>query len=166
MEKIFHEVSQTLSALENSFSRIDLLGINKIPFEGSWTAGQLIQHMILANGGMIDVINGPVTETNRPADLKVGQIKEIFLNFEVKFSSPEFIDPPEKEYDKMQQLDELKRIKAGLCKSIETLDLTRTCSSFELPGMGSLTRLEALYFVTYHSQRHTKQLDNIYDKLG
>lgn len=165
MEKIFHEIDQTLSSLEDLFAKIDTVDVNKVPFEGSWTAGQLVQHLILANGGFAEVINGSVIETNRPADLKVAQIKEIFLNFDTKFDSPEFIYPQEKDYDKIQQLDELRRIQTDLGKAINTLDLTKTCNSFELPGMGYLTRLEGLYFVTYHTQRHTKQLAHIYSKL-
>jgi len=158
-------MSQSLLALENLLSKIDPTDINKIPFEGSWTAGELVQHLILSNGGFVEVVNGSATETSRPADMKISQIRNIFLNFDVKFNSPEFICPEKKNYDKTQQIDALRRIQAELGKAIETLDLTKTCNSFELPGMGYLTRLEAMYFVLYHTQRHTNQLNNIYSSL-
>ncbi|QPH39531.1 DinB family protein [Pedobacter endophyticus] len=165
MEKINREMGQSLLALENLLTKVDPTDINKIPFEGSWTAGELVQHLILSNGGFVEVVNGSATETSRPADMKISEIRDIFLNFGVKFDSPEFICPEKKDYDKLLQLNELRRIRAELGKAIQTLDLTKTCNSFELPGMGYLTRMEAMYFVLYHTQRHTRQLENIYSNL-
>jgi hypothetical protein len=46
-----------------------------------------------------------------------------------------------------------------------SLDLTPTVLAFELPVIGSLTRLEAIRFVTYHTQRHNHQLKNIRQQL-
>jgi len=165
MEKVRREADETLSALEQVFTGFDAPLINRVPFEGSWTAGQLAEHLLMANGGFLQVINGPVTETDKPADLMVGQIKTDFLNFNVKFESPKEIRPEEKVYDKSLQLERLRQIRKGISDSIAGLDLTKTCTSFELPVYGYLTRLEAVYFVIYHTQRHLHQLKNIYNKL-
>lgn len=165
MEKIIKEANETLSALENTLSKFDKAQINTAPFKGSWTAGQLAEHMILANSGFLQVINGPVTETDKPADLMVKRIREDFLNFNVKFNSPEEIYPEDKAYNQYALLESLKEIRDGISTSITGLDLTKTCSSFELPGYGFLTRLEAIYFVIYHTQRHVHQLKNIYSEL-
>ncbi|ARS39012.1 hypothetical protein CA265_04700 [Sphingobacteriaceae bacterium GW460-11-11-14-LB5] len=165
MEKIIKEANETLSALENTLSKFDTAQINVVPFEGSWTAGQLAEHMILSNSGFLEVINGPVTETDKPADLMVAQIRNDFLNFNVKFNSPEEIYPEDKTYHQYALLESLKQIRDGISTAIAGLDLTKTCSAFELPGYGFLTRLEAVYFVIYHTQRHVHQLKNIYNEL-
>jgi hypothetical protein len=165
MEKIIKEANETLWALENTLSKFDTAQINSVPFKGSWTAGQLAEHLILANSGFLQVINGPVTETDKPADLMVERIKNDFLNFNVKFNSPEEIYPEDKVYNQYALLESLKQIRDGISTSIADLDLTKTCSSFELPGYGFLTRLEAVYFVIYHTQRHVHQLKNIYNEL-
>ena len=161
MEKIIREANETLSALEYEFSRFDSPQINEVPFEGSWTAGQLVEHMILSNSGFLQVINGPVTETDKPADFMVEQIRNDFLNFNVKYDSPKEIYPEDRTYNQPELLNSLKQIRDGISASIADLDLTKTCSSYELPGYGFLTRLEAIYFVIYHTQRHVHQLKNI-----
>ncbi|GAA4199360.1 hypothetical protein GCM10022289_09540 [Pedobacter jeongneungensis] len=166
MEKLIKETEETLLALENVFSKFDGHLVNKVPFEGSWTAGQLAEHLILSNGGFLQVINGTVTETDKPADLMVSQIKSDFLNFNVKYNSPKEIYPENKAYNQPELLENLKQIRAGISNAATGLDLTKTCVSYELPGYGYLTRLEAIYFVIYHTQRHVHQLKNIYSGLN
>ena len=166
MEKVIKEADETLLALENLLSDFDAQQVNEVPFQGSWTAGQLANHLIMANSGFVDVINGPTAETNKPADIMVERIKSDFLNFNIKMESPEFIRPEDKVYQQAELLDKLKSIRNQVSTSVAKLDLTKTCTAFELPVYGFLTRLEAVYFVIYHTQRHTRQLKNIYNKLS
>lgn len=165
MEKVINEADGTLSALENLFSNFNAKQVNEVPFADSWTAGQLANHLIMANGGFVEVINGPTTETSKPADIMVERIKGDFLNFNIKFDSPEFIYPENKDYDRAELLAKLKQIRSNVSDVLTKLDLTKTCTAFELPVYGFLTRLEAIYFIIYHTQRHTQQLKNIYSKL-
>jgi len=166
MEKLIKEADETLLALENAFSKFDTPLVNKVPFEGSWTAGQLAEHLVLSNSGFLQVINGPVTETDKPADLMVETIKKDFLNFDVKYDSPKEIYPEDRAYSQSELLGNLKQIRVGISEAAGNLDLTKTCSAYELPGYGFLTRLEAVYFVIYHTQRHIHQLKNIYRGLN
>jgi hypothetical protein len=166
MEKVINEANETLLALENALSKFDAPLVNKVPFEGSWTAGQLAEHLVLSNSGFLQVINGPVTETDKPADLMVETIKKDFLNFDVKYDSPKEIYPEDRTYNPSELLENLKQIRAGISEAAGNLDLTKTCSAYELPGYGFLTRLEAVYFVIYHTQRHIHQLKNIYNGLN
>lgn len=165
MEKIIREAAETLSALEYEFSRFDSPQINEVPFEGSWTAGQLAEHLVLSNSGFLEVINGPVAETDKPADLMVEEIRKDFLNFNVKYDSPKEIYPEDRTYNQPELLKSLKQIREEVSDAATGLDLTKTCTAYELPGYGFLTRLEAIYFVIYHTQRHVHQLKNIYSKL-
>ncbi|GGG93054.1 DinB family protein [Pedobacter zeae] len=166
MEKILKQTDETLSALENTLSKFDSTQVNTVPFKGSWTAGQLAEHLILANSGFLQVINGAVDETDRPADLMLVQIKKDLLDADAKYSSPKEIYPEYKIYNQAELLENLKQIREGLSKAVTNLDLTRTCISYELPVYGFLTRLEAVYFVIYHTQRHVDQLKNICNSLN
>jgi hypothetical protein len=164
-EKIAKEMEETmtvLSALVSSFSQEE---INSIPFEGSWTAAQVTRHLNLSNSGFLEILHGPDKETDRPADQKVEQVKADFLDFTTKMQSPDFILPKAVIYDKAVLLNALEDIKAKFAVVISTLDLSKICMAFELPGYGHFTRLEAVYFVIYHSQRHSHQLRNISKKL-
>lgn len=165
MEKVINEAEQTLTTLEQLFTDFSAQQINQVPFAGSWTAGQLAEHLIMSNAGFVEVINGPTTETSKPADILVDRIKSDFLNFNIKMNSPEFIYPENKAYNQQVQLEKLQQIRTAVSDLIAKLDLTKTCTAFELPVYGFLTRLEAVYFIIYHTQRHTRQLKNIYNKL-
>ena len=55
--------------------------------------------------------------------------------------------------------------KAKITEAITTLDLSATCTAFELPESGEFTRSEWVWFAIYHIKRHTHQLKNIYDIL-
>jgi len=159
------EVENTLKELIQLVSSFNQEQINTIPFEGSWTAGQLGRHMIKSNSGFVEMLNGPVKDSGREPDKMVERIKEDFLDFNTKMKSPDFIVPENINYNKEALLSSLNNIKVDLNKAVLTLDLTKTCLVFELPVYGALTRLEAIYFVIYHTQRHIHQLKNIFQKV-
>jgi hypothetical protein len=164
-QEITKEVNEALSGLITLLSRFDQEQINVVPFEGSWTAGQLAQHMVKANSGFADILKGPVKDTERKPDEVIPKIKGDFLNFNIKMKAPDILIPEAKNYDKNELVSGLKRIRENVVNAAETLDLTKTCVAFELPVYGYLTRQEAVAFVTCHTLRHTHQLKNIYQKL-
>ncbi|QNK63134.1 DinB family protein [Pedobacter sp. PAMC26386] len=165
METILLDTDQTFTNLLQIVSAFDDKQLNEIPFKGSWTAGQVLQHLILANSGFIEVMQGPVKETERKPDQQVALIRKDFLNFDSKMESPDFILPLPISYSKQRQIGTLENIKSGLLHLVDTAELDKTCLAFELPGYGFLTRFEAVYFVNYHTQRHSHQLKNIYQYL-
>jgi hypothetical protein len=159
------ELSKTLGELIDELSAVPLDKINTIPFEGSWTAAQLAQHLIKSYG-VIQVIHGHATPTQREPDENFKQIAKIFLDFSTKLQSPDFIVPEEQEYDKDALLKSLQQTKHDTENALATLDLTMTCEDFALPGMATkFTRLEWLYFMMCHTQRHIRQLKNIKQHL-
>ncbi|SHL94086.1 DinB family protein [Mucilaginibacter sp. OK098] len=164
-QEIAKEANEALSGLIALLSKFEQEQINTVPFEGSWTAGQLAQHMIKANSGFADILRGPVKDTERKPDEVIPKIKNDFLNFDIKMTTPDFIKPEAKSYDKNELLSDLKNIREKVNNATETLDLTKTCMAFELPVYGYLTRQEAISFIICHTQRHTHQLKNIYQKL-
>jgi hypothetical protein len=121
--------------------------------------------MVMSNSGFADLLKGPVKDTERAPDAAVEGIKSAFLNFDIKMQTPDFMRPEKKNYDKDGLLEALSGIKADIITSAATLDLSKTCLSFELPVLGYVTRLEAVSFVICHTQRHIHQLKNIYTKL-
>lgn len=164
-QEISKEAINALSGLITIFSAFEPEQINVIPFEGSWTAGQVVQHMVKANSGFVDILRGPAKDTERNPDEIEPQIKNDFLNFNIKMTAPDFLVPEAKNYDKNELVSGLKNIRESVVNATETLDLTKTCMAFELPVYGFLTRQEAIYFITCHTLRHTHQLKNIYQKL-
>jgi hypothetical protein len=160
-ENIREELQETFARLVELIESFDDHSFNKVPFEGSWTAGQVAQHLKLANGGFSNVLNGEVENTERTFDHHVAVLKDIFLNFGHKMKSPDFILPKKQDYDRNEFLTVFKAISAEISEAIMALDLSKTCMGFQFPNLGHLTRLEAIYFIIYHTKRHNHQLTEI-----
>ncbi|MDR3625311.1 MAG: DinB family protein [Ignavibacteriaceae bacterium] len=164
-ENIALKLDTTFKELSELISPLDYKQINTIPFEGSWTAGQLARHLIKSNLGFVTLLNEQVEQTLRDQYKNVKEIEAIFLNFKIKFNSAESIMPENTDYKKEDLLNTLETIRIKLNQSVQSLDLSELCTTLEIPGMGYLTRSEAAYFAIYHTQRHIYQLKNIIKSL-
>lgn len=160
-ETIIEDFRKTFSALENAINAFSDKSYNEIPFENSWTPAEVVQHIILSIENFASVLNGTTEETMRPVDMLIPKFESIFLNFETKMKSPAFIDPKRESYSREEQLIKVKQAADTILNAIKELDLSPTCLDFKLPSIGVMTRLEAVYFVIFHTQRHTHQLIEI-----
>lgn len=133
---------------------------NAIPFEGSWTAGQVAEH-VLKSSGIAEMLYGKVAPTERPPDQHVAPLREQFLNFDIKMTSPDFILPSDGYHDKQELLKDLEGVWKKTATAAATLDLSMTCLDFEMPMLGTMTRYEWIRFLLVHTQRHMWQLKNI-----
>ena len=165
ISELVHEVNDTMEKVVNTFSEIAEDHINSQPFENSWTAAQVMKHLVLSNGGFAEIMRGAVSDSERDPAENIEKIKSIFLDFSIKLKSPDFIVPPDKIYNKAALLKAFTQIRDQLVNIIETQDLSKLCTAFKLPQLGYLTRLEAVHFVVYHTQRHTHQLKNLREAI-
>ncbi|AWK07536.1 DinB family protein [Flavobacterium crocinum] len=158
-------ILETYSKLNDILSAFTEDEINVVPFEGSWTGGQTVQHIILACSGIPKLFAGKTEKTTRKPDENVKQLDAIFLDFNTKYQSPENIKPPEIDYDKNTLLTSVKKIQDDLFEAAEKYDLTLTCLDAQIPGFENFTIYEWLHFAIVHTQRHTNQLKSIYETL-
>lgn len=159
-KELLQELNDTTTELLNIITAFSQEQFNMVPFEGSWTAGQVAEHLRQSYGAA-DVLRGAVQPATRPPDKYVEQLRSTFLNFEVKMKSPDFVVPPDRLYDRETQLKALSEKLAYIRDAVQTLDLTQLCLDFQLPGAEKFTRLEWVYFILYHTQRHIRQIKNI-----
>ena len=164
-QELIHEVNDTMEKAVAIFSGIAEGKINQVPFEKSWTAAQVMKHLVMSNGGFEEIMRGSVTDSGRDQAQNVALIQSIFLDFTTKMKSPGFIVPPDELYDKTALLTAFVDIKNKLVNNIDTQDLSKLCTAFKLPQLGFLTRLEAIHFVVCHTKRHTHQLQQIGEAL-
>ena len=82
-KEILKEVEQTMDELIQLISSSGEEELNEIPFEGSWSAAQVAEHL-LKSYAIVDMLNAPQTKTERSADEKVELLKSVFLNFNTK----------------------------------------------------------------------------------
>ena len=165
LTELHFEIDSTLSELLQVVSNIDNAQFNVAKDDNSWSPAQVTQHLVLSISAFVRLMKGPTHDTNRNPDEHVERIKDIFLNFDKKLKSPEFIVPEKKEYNKEDLIRSLKELKSELKNIIDTSDLDKTCTAFGLPTLGNLTRKEALAFVLYHTQRHLRQLKSVHHQM-
>jgi DinB superfamily len=155
---LFAALDETTSELLELITSVAQPKINTIPFKDSWTAAQLAVHVTKSNRAIAQGLNMEGKPAERNIDEGVPKLKKMFLDFDIKYKSPQFIVPEEKDYNKEEIVEALK-------KSIERLQIIRDeidlSEIISLPPFGEVTKLELLHFVLYHTKRHVHQLKNI-----
>ena len=155
------QVEATEKKLMQTIASIKQEDINQVPFEGSWTAAQVCEHVNLSVSGIIDTLKAPAEVTERSPDQYAQELKDLFLNFDLKFSAAPTLIPSDRAHDKKALVSTLAGTFESLVGIIQTEDLTGTFAGFKFPGMGPLTRLEWVYLTIYHTQKHIHQIKNI-----
>ncbi len=155
---LIQTTSSKLLSLVNSF---DEQQSKAIPFEGSWTPAQVADHLIRSCNLILSALHGNAEKTGRNPESNRDQIKNIFLDFNLKFQSPEMIRPSDTPAEKAFLVGELTVALDKVREASETMDLSVTSLDVELPGLGKLTKIDWLYFFVFHTQRHIHQLETI-----
>ncbi|MBN8856016.1 MAG: hypothetical protein BGO55_15200 [Sphingobacteriales bacterium 50-39] len=167
MEKeLTNEIEHTVGELLRAIDVFGQPAFNTAPFEGSWTPGQVVEHIYLSASGILKTVEGNTDATERDPGQMVAPMKDAFLNFSIKMQSPDFIIPSNEPKDKSFMMQSLKDAFAGLARVARSQDLLVTCLDFEMPTVGHMTRLEYLSFVVVHTQRHIWQLKKIAVIMG
>lgn len=164
-EQLFSEFEETTKDLFETLSLFSQEEFNKVPFEGSWTAGQVAEHLFKSESNIPRVLKGSSEETKRDAFANGDIIRQVFLDYTIKMQSPEFILPSNNEKDRDDFVNRFKETRSELKTLIETLDLNKTFTNFSFPQMGHLTGWELLCFAVCHSKRHIRQMKIIAEKL-
>ncbi len=159
-ETTLQQLSEATETMTGMIHPLSERLFNAVPFEGSWTAGQLLQHMIKSDSSILGGMKGDtVPTTGRIGDEHISELEETFLDSGRKFNAPDFIVPEAVDYDKNELLAAFKKGReeiAGVLRSTNPLD---TCMAH--PIFAGYTRLEMVSFITVHTIRHTRQLEKI-----
>ena len=140
--------------------------IKQIPFEGSWSAAQVAEHLLKSASGIPVVLSGYSKPAERDPEEKVKIIESIFLDFNTKMKSPEFILPSNEPPEKEELLQNLNAVFEKIKKVSKRVNLADRFTDFPFPQLAELTGYEWLCFVICHSKRHTMQIKNIYEKVS
>lgn len=164
-EKLITEFEETTRDLFATLSLFTQEEFNQIPFEGSWTGGQVAEHLFKSESNIPKVLTGNSKETERDPFEKAGVIRTAFLDYTIKLQSPEFILPSNDSTDKEFFINRFEGTRKELRNLIETKDLYRTFTDFPFPQIGEFTGWEWICFAVCHSMRHIRQMKIISEKL-
>ena len=128
--------------------------INKKRADGGWSVGEIANHIV--KGTQINL--GATKETDRPFDQHAASIRDLFLNFQMKFPAAPMLQPDPKKYSAGELFALLDENKDNILEMIEKDDLTQTCVDIQLPVWGILTKYEWLVLFENHIIRHTNQV--------
>jgi hypothetical protein len=156
------EIERSADDFVMTLSKFDNEHLNTVPFTGSWTAGQVADHIRKATDGLPDQ---KTKSADRDPELYVETLQSLFLDFTAKYESPEFILPDNGPFEKGSLIKQLERVRDTNAAIAREKDLALLCLDFEMPGLGALTRYEWLKFIVAHTQRHAYQLKNIAEKI-
>lgn len=160
-DSIINQLEAALGETVQLLSSFNQEELNKIPFEGSWTAAQVGQHLFLSENGIDELLLTPTEKVNRKPDEKAAQLKEMFLDFSTKMKSPEFIVPEDKTYNNDELIQSLQDVKDKMLKAAMHADLEELAPLPDGHPLKGHTKLEIVHFVTYHTMRHNHQIKNI-----
>lgn len=151
ISSVFDEVMDVLNQIPQDL-------FNRVPFEDSWTIGQVAEHIAICSRGIPD---SHVQEAERPYNENEDALKEIFLDMRQKAKADPAVTPHLPPHQKEELLEKIKANKILLTNTINDKELPQICLDMEFPFMGYLTRYEWLRFVQVHTQRHLNQIKNI-----
>ena len=159
---ILSEVKQTGIELIETIAAFTDEDLNRVPFKGSWTAGQVAEHLLKSESGLPLILRGTSRPTEGSPDENVEEIRNTFLDFKTKMQSPEIILPTAGTKNKEKLVCALEANRRLILELASTTDLTRTFTTYPFPGIGMLTGREWLCFLVCHTIRHIRQMKNIY----
>jgi hypothetical protein len=136
-QEVFEPLDRALLEGLRILSPLSEQQVNTAPFTGSWTAGQVTRHII---------------------NQRVQELKDLFLDYSIKFQSAPFITPGRDHYDKERLVADLETSVSKLREGCLHTDLDE---AIHHPAFGEITKLELLFFVLFHTQRHIHQLKKI-----
>src|SRR5437773_5084387 len=91
--ELFASLDNIFSELQKIIETLSEPALNVAPFTGSWTAAQLAAHVTKSNISIAQALDMEAKKTERSPDERAVELKEMFLDFTIKFQSPEFIRP-------------------------------------------------------------------------
>ncbi len=156
---LFDSIKNTTTELIDLINSADSVKINSVPFRDSWTAAQLAAHVTKSNKAIVQAMGMEGKKAQRDADERIEELKSMFLNYKIKFQSPDFIMPTAQNYEKNLLVADLKTSIERFKTAARSVDLSEIIN---LPAFGEITKLELAWFVLYHTQRHIHQLKKIF----
>ena len=105
-DRVLKEYDTTTSKLVGLLSSLSNEQLNSRPANGSWTAGQIGDHLDRSYN-VSNILMGTTEVTKRAPNQKMEEIRELFLNFDIKMDSPKAVEPTDRPIDKKNLLTSL-----------------------------------------------------------
>lgn len=137
---------------------------NRKPSGTSWSAAQIAAHLLKVDVSTYRALRSETVPTNRPPEEKIALIKEA-MESDTKRVAPDVVKPADEWQEPQAMMKALQNQRERVEKLIGELDLTEACRMYKHPSLGTMTRLEWVYFNIYHAARHIRQMQQLQSRL-
>ncbi|HEX2869122.1 MAG TPA: DinB family protein [Ignavibacteriales bacterium] len=156
-----YDLECATARLAEAFGDFPMNEFNKSASIGTWSAGDIAEHLYITESYISRTLTGSVRPSDRNPMQKIPLLGTTFQDFERKFTAGKEIYPTEVPKNRDEITQKLVNNRMMLLNTIKTHDLSESCLDFIHPKFGELTRAEWIYFVIYHGERHLQQLENV-----
>ena len=151
----------TTEELVKLIERFDSQSFNRKPSEEKWSAGEVVEHLLIFDIRLNEILTTATQPTDRDLAEKLTAINARVSDRQNKIDAPPFLIPsntgqsPEILSEKIQ----VERLK--ICTVIEKTDLSLHSKEFPHRLFGELTVYEWVNLVDTHTRRHMAQLEEL-----
>lgn len=146
------EVTVALSAFSHE-------AFNTAPHHGSWTPGQIAEHLLIFERRALSILSSPAAPLDRDSEEKTAAIRLRLENRGQVIEAPSFLLPSDAAKDRDDIVAELKTARDGLVAFIETHDIRVLYPEMPHRLFGVLSGYEWMHLIMLHAKRHIMQLE-------
>lgn len=164
-DNVLSDLEETTQALTETVSHFTHEAFNRKPSAERWSAAQIADHLLKVGFSTYKAITGEAMPTTRPPEQKIAMIKQGLEDEVTKRIAPERVLPSADVQETAGITEKISKQKDALKEAVLSSDITDACMSFKHPVLGTLTKIEWLYFHIYHVQRHVRQLKRLEENM-
>lgn len=158
-------LEQSTQAVLQAFASFQAHNFNEKPSEEEWSAAQIAEHLLKVDVSTNKALSSEAVPTNRPPDEKLVLIKEA-MEGDTKRIAPERVQPSNDVHEPSVLLEKITHQRALMKDAVVSSDMTEACKVYKHPALGTMTKLEWVWFNIYHAERHLRQLQRLKEKLA
>lgn len=159
---LINQMEQTAAKLIDSLQLVCDSDFNLKPSAKKWSIAQVVDHICLSNQSIIKALVLDGMKVDRDPAERIGELKEMFLDFTKTYESPSFIVPKKAIYNRQELMDDLLHSLQQIHRLMYKTELNVLINH---PAFGDISKLEILHFALFHTQRHLRQINLIHEEL-
>lgn len=164
MQLVQEYQANTTSFVELIKSTPDEL-FNSKPDGETWSIAENLEHIIRSEFGIVKLFNGPTKQTEHDINANIQRIEKRFLNRTNKTKAPKIVSPKQGDKNKTTLLEQFSTQRKQATELLANQNSDETCTLYENPIYGFVSRKEWIHFNIYHTQRHTLQIQELITHL-
>jgi len=167
MERVLRRLDSVHQKLLSAVSPLALDIYSQQPTAGEWSIAEIVHHLCLVEGRVIKELEGAIARPPRRVSFLRRFIPTSIVGVRlVRVKAPKAMNPLDAPV-KDAALASFENTRANLKALCENHGIERLRNLvFKHPFLGEIDGVATVSFVSYHEQRHYKQIREVLKKLG